>query len=223
MNYIITAIDTDAGKSIVTGLLAKYMLDKGDAVITMKMAQTGCVERSEDIETHRKLMNIPWQDVDEAGTTCPYLFPFPASPHLSAQLVNRAIDTTKIVNAYQSLQKQYANVLLEGVGGLMVPLTTETLLVDFVKYLDTPVILVTSGRLGSINHTLLSLEVLKQRGITVYGVIYNHYPVTQSLIIKDSATVIKQYLSNYYPNALWGEIPVLGVDNVKFELNGWFK
>jgi len=222
MNYIVTAIDTDAGKTIVTGLLAKYMLDKGDDVITMKMAQTGCVERSEDIEMHRKIMDMPWQDLDEDGTSCPYLFPFPASPHLSAQMVDTEINPAKIKTAYQTLQKQYSNVLLEGVGGLMVPLNPKTLLVDFIKELNTPVILVTSGRLGSINHTLLSLEVLKSKGIPLYGIIYNHYPVSDPSITKDSAKIIKQHLLCYYPDALWGEVPELNTSNKGLQLENWF-
>ncbi len=207
--YFITAIDTDAGKSIITGLLAKTLMQKGTNVITMKMAQTGCFEFSEDIETHRKIMGIPMLPIDKNGETCPYLFKFPASPHLSAAMQCERIDEDRIIQTVKEIEMQYDMVLLEGVGGLMVPLSEDYMVVDFIQQNDFPVILVTSGKLGSINHTLLSLEVMQKRGIEVYGVVYNHYPVTEPEITEDSAKTIKSYLKKYYPKALWSEIPYI--------------
>ncbi|TLX73069.1 ATP-dependent dethiobiotin synthetase BioD [Labilibacter sediminis] len=207
--YFISAIDTDAGKSIVTGLLARHLKNKGEDIITMKMAQTGCHVYSEDIETHREIMGIPMSKADKEGETCPYLFKFPASPHLAAEMECVRIDEDKISSTVEQVQMQYNHVLVEGVGGLMVPINDEVMVVDFIQQHQFPVILVTSGRLGSINHTLLSLEVMQKRGIEVYGVIYNHYPVTEPEITADSAKVIQSHLKKYYPKALWGEVPCI--------------
>ena len=211
--YFISAIDTDAGKTIITGLLGRYLKNKGRNVITMKMAQTGCPQYSEDIENHRKIMGMEMLPEDKNGETCPYLFKFPASPHLAAEMECVRIDEDSIYQAIQNMEMQYQNVLVEGVGGLMVPVNNEVMVVDFVQQHKLPVILVTSGKLGSINHTLLSLEVLQKRGVDVYGVIYNHYPITAPEITEDSAKVIKTHLKKYYPDALWGEVPV--VENLK--------
>jgi len=224
--YFISAIDTDAGKSIVTGLLARHLKNKGEDIITMKVAQTGCVAYSEDIETHRQIMGIPMSKGDKGGETCPYLFKFPASPHLAAEMECVRIDEDKISSAIEQIQMQHKNVLVEGVGGLMVPINDEVLVVDFVQQHQFPVILVTSARLGSINHTLLSLEVMKKRGIEVYGLIYNHYPVTEPEITADSAKVIQAHLKKYYPKALWGEVPCIkDMDNPpELDLSEeWFK
>jgi dethiobiotin synthetase len=207
--YFISAIDTDAGKTIITGMLPRYLKETGRDVITMKMAQTGCTEYSEDIETHRKIMGLPMLSEDTNSETCPYLFKFPASPHLAADMECTRIDEDGIQHAIQNIEMQYRDVFVEGVGGLMVPVNDEVMVVDFIQRHHYPVILVTSGRLGSINHTLLSLEVMKNRGIDVYGVIYNHYPVTAPEITSDSANVIKSHLNKYYPNALWGEVPCI--------------
>ncbi len=223
--YFITAIDTDAGKSIITGLIAKTLMQRGENVITMKMAQTGCIEYSEDIETHRKIMGIPMLPIDKKGETCPYLFKFPASPHLSAAMQCERIDEDRIIQAVKEIEMQYETVLLEGVGGLMVPLNEDSMVVDFIQQNDFPVILVTSGKLGSINHTLLSLEVMQKRGIDVYGVVYNHYPVTEPEITEDSAKTIKSYLIKYYPKALWMEVPYIEFENsnVKLDISDeWF-
>ena len=76
--YFISGIDTDAGKSIVTGVIARTLLQKGVHVITQKFIQTGCVGISEDILKHREIMGIPPQEVDKDGTTCPYVMTYPA-------------------------------------------------------------------------------------------------------------------------------------------------
>ncbi|MCW3789330.1 dethiobiotin synthase [Plebeiibacterium sediminum] len=224
--YFITAIDTDAGKSVVTGLLAKTLKHKGTDIITMKMAQTGCTQYSEDIETHRKLMGLPLLPEDKNGETCPYLFKFPASPHLSAAMQCERIDEDRIIQAVREIEMQYDTVLLEGVGGLMVPLNEDTMVVDFIQQNDFPVILVTSGKLGSINHTLLSLEVLQKRGINVYGVVYNHYPITEPEITEDSAKTIKKLMKAYYPDALWAEVPYVNLEENETVLDlseEWFE
>ncbi|MBL6957333.1 MAG: AAA family ATPase, partial [Chlorobium phaeobacteroides] len=79
----IAGIDTGIGKSVATGLLARSLLESGSRVITQKMVQTGCQDVSEDILLHREIMGVPLQDVDRDGTTCPYVFSYPASPHLA--------------------------------------------------------------------------------------------------------------------------------------------
>lgn len=224
--YFVTAIDTDAGKTIVTGLLARYMKDLGKSIITMKLSQTGCEGLSDDIAVHRRIMEIDLLEDDKNGLTCPYLFKFPASPHLAAEMENERISEAKLVNAVEWIRQKYANVLIEGVGGLMVPMNEELLVADFIQNHHFQVILVTSGRLGSINHTLLTLEVLKARNIPVYGVVYNHYPVTESQITADSAKLLRRYLQHYYPSALWGEVPVIKSEcmtDIKLDMGGWFE
>jgi dethiobiotin synthetase len=100
--------------------------------------------------------------------------------------------------------------LLEGAGGLMVPLTTDLLSIDYIAAKQLPVILVSSGRLGSINHTILSLEALKSRGLELYALAYNLNDESQDeLISKDTASYLKAYLATHFPQALWIDIPVL--------------
>ncbi len=224
--YFITAIDTDAGKSIITGYLARYFKACQKGIITMKLAQTGCNHLSEDIETHRNIMGEDLRVEDLEGKTCSYIFKFPASPHLAAEMEERAIDPQKLINDILRIQKSYSNVLVEGVGGLMVPITRKYLVADFLQDNPLPVILVTSGRLGSINHTLLTLEVLKSRGIDLYGVVYNCFPVTAEEITHDSKKVIRQALDGYFPQSLWAEFPIVeaGKDvDLKACFKGWFE
>lgn len=204
--YFISGIDTDIGKTIVTGVLAKHLLDQGVNVITQKLVQTGNVGQSDDIIKHRALMGKTFVE-DAQGITAPQIFSYPASPHLATQLDARALDFSAIEHATSLLASRYEVVLLEGAGGLMVPLTTEKLTIEYIVEKKYPVILVTSGRLGSINHTLLSLQVLKQYGVQLAMLVFNHVHDAQDLLIaNDTKGYIKQYVQSNFPQAQWFEI-----------------
>lgn len=208
--YFISGIDTGIGKTFTTGYLAKLWNAQGIRTITQKLIQTGNTDLSEDIEQHRDIMQMGWFAEDESKLTMPEIFTYPASPHLASKIDGRAIDFQKIEQATQCLAEKYDAVLLEGAGGLMVPLTEELLTIDYVAEQRFPVILVSSGRLGSINHTILSLEALKSRSIDLFALAYNLNDELQDTIIsKDTADFLKRYLAQHFPNALWMDIPVL--------------
>lgn len=208
--YFISGIDTGIGKTYTTGYLAKLWNEQGQKTITQKLIQTGNVDISEDIEQHREIMGMGWFPEDQSKLTMPEIFTYPASPHLATQIDGREIDFQKIADATQQLAEKYDLVLLEGAGGLMVPLTTDLLIIDYIAEKRFPVILVSSGRLGSINHTLLSLEALKIRGLELYALAYNLNDESQdALISQDTAAYLKSYLAQHFPKALWIDIPVL--------------
>ena len=208
--YFISGIDTGIGKTYTTGYLAKLWNEQGQKTITQKLIQTGNADISEDIEQHREIMGMGWFPEDQSKLTMPEIFTYPASPHLATQIDGREIDFQKIADATQQLAEKYDLVLLEGAGGLMVPLTSELLTIDYIAEKKFPVILVSSGRLGSINHTLLSLEALKIRGLELYALAYNLNDESQdALISQDTAAYLKAYLAQHFPKALWIDIPVL--------------
>ncbi|MDY6450295.1 dethiobiotin synthase [Acinetobacter faecalis] len=206
----VSGIDTGIGKTYCTGYLAKLWNAEGIRTITQKLVQTGNLDISEDIEKHREIMNMGWFPEDEIKLTMPEIFSYPASPHLATQIDGREIDFAKIEDATQQLASKYDRVLLEGAGGLMVPLTKDLLSIDYIHQQHLPVVLVSSGRLGSINHTLLSLEALKARGIELYALAYNLAHESQdALISKDTAEYLKVYLAQHFPQAKWLDIPVM--------------
>lgn len=206
--YFVSGIDTAIGKTYTTGYLAKLWFEHGQNVITQKLIQTGNVGISEDIEKHREIMGRGWFAEDESKLTMPEIFSYPASPHLATQIDGREIDFDKIEQATITLSEKFDVVLLEGAGGLMVPLTSEFLTIDYLEQKKYPIILVSSGRLGSINHTLLSLEVMKQRGLDLFALAYNlNDQSADELISKDTAAYLKAYLSDVFPNAAWIDIP----------------
>lgn len=206
--YFISGIDTDAGKSYATGFQAREWNKDGKKTITQKLIQTGNVGHSEDIDLHRRIMGIPFTQEDREGLTMPEIFSYPASPHLASRLDNRPIDFAKIKQATEELSKRYDYVLLEGAGGLMVPLTEEFLTIDYIAQEQYPLIFVTSGKLGSINHTLLSLEAIQKRGIILDTVLYNLYPTVEDTTIQnDTMNFIKTYLEKHFPETKFIVVP----------------
>lgn len=227
MNYskntlFIGGIDTDIGKTYATGVLAKALYSKEIEVITQKLVQTGCEGIAEDIITHRDIMGMPLQALDKDGTTCPYVFSKPASPHLSSTIENIQIDPELITANTHKLAAEYEIVLLEGAGGLMVPITESLLTLDYIAERGYPVVLVTSGRLGSINHTLLSIEAIKSRSLQLHAVIYNHWQPDKHLysnyepdqdIVDSTKDYLQTYLKHNYPDTFWVDLPYISPDN----------
>jgi dethiobiotin synthetase len=195
--FAITGIDTDIGKTVVTGLLAKGLLKQGKKVITAKAVQTGCTGISADIVYHRKITGQPILDEDQDGTTCPYVYDIPCSPHLAANIAKDTIEPDKIVERIEKLRDRYDIVLLEGAGGLFVPLTIDLLMIELFRQQNWPIILVSSARLGSLNHTLANLEALKSRSMILRGIVYNHYGQDDMRILQDSRSVIEEYCKRY--------------------------
>ncbi|HIZ27136.1 MAG TPA: dethiobiotin synthase [Candidatus Barnesiella merdipullorum] len=205
--FFITGIDTNIGKSYATGWLAREWNRQGIKTITQKMIQTGNVGHSEDIDLHREIMGIPFTEEDRKHITFPIVYSYPASPHLAAEIDHQTIPIDQITESTRILRDRYDVVLLEGAGGLMVPITREYLTIDYVADQKLPVILVTSGRLGSINHTLLSIEALEKRGIPLYGIVYNTYPKSDELIDADTEDYLRNDLKKRYPEAHFWVLP----------------
>lgn len=196
----ITGIGTDVGKSYATGWLANLISGQGESVITQKFVQTGNDEYSEDIECHRKIMNIPMQDVDLDHTTAPVIFTYPASPHLAAAIDGREIDFDAIEASTHKLASLYDHVLVEGAGGVMVPLTRDMLTIDYIAEKKLPAVLVVTGQLGSINHALLSLYAMKSHGIDIFAMVYNPYFDTDKTICDETRKYLNYILKRDFPN-----------------------
>ncbi|MBO5194625.1 MAG: ATP-dependent dethiobiotin synthetase BioD [Bacteroidales bacterium] len=208
--YFVSGIDTNVGKSYATGWISAQWNSRGVRTITQKLIQTGNEGMSEDIELHRKIMGTGLLPEDMEGLTMPEIFSYPCSPHLAAEIDGRDIDFNKIKAATETLRDRYDAVLLEGAGGLMVPLTRQMLTVDYVKKMGYPMIIVTSGRLGSINHTLLSLEAVKNRGIELKALVFNMFPKEDdTTIADDTQAYLKSVISRDFPEAEYIVVPEL--------------
>lgn len=202
----ITGIDTDIGKSVACGALAKALITSGYHVFTQKLVETGCNNsKSADLITHQNIVGKAFNTATP-DQHCPYTFPYPASPHLAAQREGKTIDCDYLIKQIHALQEHSEHLLIEGAGGLCVPLNQDTQIIDFIAENNLPIVLVTSAKLGSINHTLLSLTACQQHGINIKAVIYNQYGQDEEAIINDTRNVLKQYVENYKHDLLFLEL-----------------
>lgn len=197
----ISGIDTDAGKTYATAWLANRLIEKGKRVITQKFIQTGNEGYSEDIIKHRELMNTELFPEDKDFTTSPVIFSYPASAQLAARIDGKEIDLETIRRSTSLLASRYDTVLIEGAGGLMVPITDSYFTIDYIADENLQTALVTNGILGSINHTILSLEAIKNRGIKLRYLLYNSYFDKDKIIADDTKGFISRYLKNHFPES----------------------
>lgn len=203
----ISGIDTDAGKSYCTAWLARQMMDRGLTVITQKFIQTGNTGRSEDIELHRRLTGTGPLPEDADLTTSPVIFSYPASAQLAARIDGREIDLSAIDRSRELLASRYDVLLIEGAGGLMVPVTDDFFTIDYVTSRHLPLALVTNGVLGSINHTILSLEAIASRGIELKYILYNTHFDSDPVIAADTRSFIDRYIARHFPSTKILDIP----------------
>jgi len=222
----ITGTDTGVGKTLVTGLLGDYLLRQGYSVITQKWVQSGCRGFPEDIAAHRDIMG---QGRDAAGSfldaVCPYIFKLPASAHLAAEAENHAIDPEHVKQCFTRLSQAFDVVLVEGMGGALVPYTRKALLIDIAQALDLPVLIVAKNQLGTINHTLLTIEAIRSRGLSILGIVFNGPEGQGDVITEDNPRIIKELTGQ----PIWGslswtkDIEVLKADFKAMALNGMNK
>ena len=209
-SYFITGTGTGVGKTIATAGIAGLFAAMGRKVSIMKPCQTGIQDSEPDILTAHRL--FPGLFELPADISCPYTFSFPASPALAASHEGKVIAIKEIIHAYDAAisTKGLELLLVEGAGGLMVPITARHMMIDIPAILKIPAILVADAGLGTVNHTLLGIEAMKRRKIKIAGVILNRMPSPAGIVEKDKIRTIEKYSG----------IPVLAVINrISPELN----
>lgn len=192
--FFVSGIDTGIGKTVAVGMMCRAFQQEGRDWISVKMVQTGCDGFSEDLDAHRTMAGVERLPEDEERFAAPQIFKFPSSPLLSAELEGCTVDLECIADSVKECARRHEVVLVEGAGGLCVPLTEDVLTADFVAQQGWPLILVTSGRLGAINHILLSLEAAKARGIPLAGVVMNDFPKSDQRLFDDALKAVGRAL-----------------------------
>ena len=191
--YFVTGTDTDAGKTHVACQLITHYVEQGLKVVGMKPVAAGC-----------ELINGEWVNGDVQKLTAasnvkaprelvnPYCFNEPIAPHLAANMAGIEINIDKIKQAYQLLSNMADVVIVEGAGGLLVPLNEKESLADLAEALSLPIFLVVGMKLGCINHSLLTAEAIKARGLTLHGWVANHIDPNMAMRKENIETITKQ-------------------------------
>jgi len=171
----ITGTDTGVGKTYVASGIAASLRAQGVNVGVMKPAETGCRIRSGDLVPADALRLAKAAGAHDPLTLInPYRFHKPLAPSVAAELEWRKIKASRIMNAYRALVRRHDFMIIEGAGGIMVPLSGNYLNLDLAQAIGLPVVVVARPGLGTINHTLLTVAALKERGISIAGVVINY-------------------------------------------------
>ncbi len=187
----IVGTDTDVGKTFVTAGMMRVLLKNEINAISYKPVQSGGVLKDEKLLSTDVEFVKTVADIKENVPMNSYCLKEPVSPHLAAEVDHLQIDIKKILNDYKTLQEKYNYVIVEGAGGVVVPLIRdEYYIYNLIKELNIPVAIVARAGVGTINHTSLTLHFLQSIGIEVKGIIINQY--NGSYYEKDNIEVIKK-------------------------------
>ncbi|GBE40614.1 MAG TPA: dethiobiotin synthase [Nitrospirae bacterium] len=198
----ITGTDTSIGKTFVAEGLIRAIKTKGLSVCPMKPVESGCSLKKGELFPNDAVRLLKASGIDETlDAINPYRLRNPLAPAVAAELENINISKKKILSAYRRLSKKYDMTVVEGAGGIMVPVYKKYLFLDLAKDLGLPLLIVARPGLGTINHTLLTIEAARNRGLDVAGVVINYANKTRmNLSVKTSPKVIEKL----------GKVPVLG-------------
>ena len=181
-HFWVVGTDTDVGKTFVTTILMRTFQKFNKQVLPFKPVQTGVLTSDNDLYYYDTTMYERYsQQILLTNDTMCYCYKAPASPHYAAQLENDHIKPEVIIERIQQHSQQYEVMICEGAGGLYVPLHRQPIyyLLDLVKASQLATVLVTKTGLGTINHTLLTLQALNNNNITVLGIVFNGFENTQ--------------------------------------------
>jgi len=211
--FFITGTDTGIGKTFITGGIARSLQEKGIDVGVMKPVESGCPVKDkvlypQDAMYLKEICGIE----DELDIINPYRFRIPAAPSIAAETEGRCVELKTIRNCLTELLNLHDQVLVEGVGGLMVPLNSKKTVADLVKLLDIPMIIIAGCELGTINHTLLTIECAHHYDINLAGIIFNRFSSACEV-----QTGFKEEIQRHSNVPILGEIPFCSDINTTIE------
>lgn len=198
--FFITGTDTDAGKTVLMSLLLAAFNSQGYKSLPMKPAQSGCKDNIPDLDYALSIAGIKPTN-EQLSLMAPACYSSACSPHLAAEIEKNPINLSKIMKSFYELKEQSDILLVEGAGGIMVPLTRRILMIDLMKKMQLPVLIASRPGLGTINHTLLSIKALQRQNIEIAGIVFMHTHIdSEDFTTMDNKKTIFEF----------GSIPVIG-------------
>jgi dethiobiotin synthetase len=190
--YFITGTDTGVGKTAITAGISGALRKTGVNVGVMKPIATGIPQKigfkSADVETIVYASNSK----DPEDLINPVFLPIPTSPYDATKLLSLSVDVSRILSAFTKLLSLHDLLLVEGIGGIMTPITKQFFIADMIKMMDIETVIVTRATLGTLNHTVLTYEACKERSIQVKGIIINNFDEKGSPAEKNAPTTLHE-------------------------------
>jgi dethiobiotin synthetase len=208
----ITGTDTGVGKTVVAAGIVRALRRKGVRVGAMKPVETGCSDESGTLIAHDGIFLRDTAGMDDpVELVAPVRFSLPLAPMVASELEGRRITPEAIMRAYNLLADKYEFLVVEGAGGLMVPVTESFFMCDLIREMDIPAVVVARAGLGSLNHTLLTVAHALGEGLRVTGVIINNSTIPGNTIAEQTNPVALRKIC---------PVPVLGIVPHRAALSG---
>lgn len=171
--FFVTGTDTGVGKTVLSLLLMQFLHEKGENPFYLKLIQTGCTNPLDSDSDARFIYeNVSALRGKDPGASVVQCFTNPKAPWFAARDDGKQVDLQAIKKAVEEKSLSHSTLILEGAGGLFVPVDENTLMIDLISMLDARPILAARAGLGTINHTLLSIEALRARDIEPLGIVF---------------------------------------------------
>lgn len=192
--FFITGTDTGVGKTVIAGAIIKVMQSFGIKACAMKPIESGCGKEGDILIPYDSTFLKQAAHMDEPiKQVTPFCFESPLSPLAASEIEGKKISIDEIKKAYYKLYKSYEAIVVEGVGGLMVPIRKDFYILDLVREFSLPLLIITKPGLGTINHTMLTINAALSAGIEVAGLIINYSrPPENSLAEKTNPQILKE-------------------------------
>ena len=173
----ITGTDTGVGKTIIAAGLSLVLKSRGIRVGVMKPVATGCWGDNKTLISQDAVYLFEAAENEYAPLTSPVRFRNPVAPSVAAIYEQKEVNLDTIRRAYRELQKHYDFIIVEGIGGILVPIKKNYLVANLIREMGLPIIIVSHVSLGAINHTLLTVDSALIRGFLIKGIIFNRAPL----------------------------------------------
>ena len=172
-SLFVTGTDTDVGKTCVSASIVKNLRDMDIDVGVMKPFASGHKKNSNSLPQDVEILMKYSGSQDPIDLVNPYFFEIPTSPYDAAKILVQKINLQKVIDAYNKLLSSHDLVVVEGIGGLMTPITQNYFVSNLISELDIDTIIVIGSKLGTVNHTLLTYEHCKQMHLKLKGFVIN--------------------------------------------------
>ncbi len=173
----ITGTDTGVGKTVVAGAIADWFRRQGKVAGVCKLAATGCEHRREGLVSEdAEFLAVCADSRFPLDVIAPVRYAEPLAPAIAAERAKQPVDWAAIDRSIQEISRESDVLVVEGVGGIMVPMDAKHTVLDAAKWLNLPTVVVARAGLGTINHTLLTLHALRMAKVPIAGVVINRYP-----------------------------------------------
>lgn len=189
LGFFITGTDTGVGKTVVTAAIASLAVGAGRRTAVYKPVQTGVPDEDGD---DLAFVRATAGESPLLRTACAYRLRAPLAPSVAAGLEGVHIDVAALLNAYRDVAADAEVTIAEGAGGLLVPLSDDYLMADLVRDLGLPLLIVTRPALGTLNHTALTVEAARRRGLEVAGLVICDYPADPDRAARTNPALLVQ-------------------------------